>query len=53
MQPRQYYPTVQGSLGTHVVFDTITSPTQYVVFEIQQLEASVNVLDELADLKRT
>lgn len=34
------------------VFDAITSPTQGIVFQVQELEAGVDVFDEFADLER-
>lgn len=33
-----------------VIFDAVTSPSQRIILEVQNLEASVEVLDELTDL---
>lgn len=33
------------------VFDAVASPAEGVVFEVQELEAGVDVFDELADLE--
>jgi hypothetical protein len=37
----------------HVVLDSIGSPPQRIILQIQDLEPSVHIFDELADLKRT
>ena len=42
----------QTGRATYAVFDAITSFPQYVILEVQQLEACMDVLDEPADLKR-
>jgi len=46
---RQIIHNILNLLDT--IFDAITSPPQGIILEIQNLKASVDVLDELTDLK--
>ena len=36
---------------TYIILDAVTTPSQQVVFEIEYLETSVEVFDELTDLQ--
>lgn len=38
--------------GAYSIFNTIAPPTQSIVFEVEELEAGMNFLDEFADLER-
>ena len=40
-----------GGVTTYTILDTIASLPQDIVLQIQQLESSMQVLDEVADLK--
>lgn len=37
----------------HIVLDTVASSSQGIILEVQDLEAGVEILDELTDLHRS
>ena len=45
-------PHIYGQDETYAIFDPITPPPQYIILEVKKLEASMDILEEFADLER-